>query len=82
MASGRPVIAYKAGGALETVVDGETGLFFEEQTAAALMLAVNRLRFETFDKQKLRQHALQFDKEIFKRKIADFIAQRLWERKK
>jgi len=40
MACGRPVIAYRAGGAQETVVDGETGIFFAEQTVAALVAAV------------------------------------------
>ena len=42
MASGRPVLAYGRGGALETVVPGETGLFFQEQTPEALMEAVQR----------------------------------------
>lgn len=40
-AAGRPVIAYRAGGALESVIDGETGLFFDEQTPASLIGAVN-----------------------------------------
>ncbi|MGZ4564832.1 MAG: glycosyltransferase, partial [Mycobacterium sp.] len=35
MAAGRPVVAYAAGGALDTVVDGKTGVFFKEATAAS-----------------------------------------------
>jgi len=37
MASGRPVIAYKSGGALEIIQDGKTGLFFEKQTSSDLI---------------------------------------------
>ena len=47
MASGRPVIAYGRGGALETVVEGRTGLFFDEQTEGSLLAAVER--FEEID---------------------------------
>jgi len=78
-ASGRPVIAFQAGGALETVVDGETGVFFDEQTPQSLGLAIKRFQFESFDKQRLRQHALKFDKEVFKRKIKDFVDQKVGE---
>ena len=42
MASGRPVIAYGRGGILDTVVDGETGLFFKEQSVEALVDAIDR----------------------------------------
>ena len=41
-AAGCPVITYKAGGALETVIDGVTGLFFEEQSVASLSDAIQR----------------------------------------
>lgn len=80
MAAGRPVIAYQAGGAKETVVDGETGIFFNEQTPAALAQAVKRFQFETFDKKKLGAHAEQFNKEAFKQKIRSFVDQRAKER--
>ena len=80
-ACGRPVIAFEAGGALETVIDGETGIFFDRQTSQALSLAVKRFQFESFEKQRLRQHALKFDKEVFKRRIKDFVEQKAGERK-
>lgn len=66
-ASGTPVIAFASGGALETV---KKGVFFYEQTPEALREAV--LRFETlrFDPQELRQASLEFDKPVFKTKIA------------
>ncbi len=48
-ACGRPVIAYKAGGALETVVDGVTGIFFGEQTPEALIEALEHFNADDFD---------------------------------
>lgn len=72
-ASGRPVIAYGKGGALETVIDDQTGVFFEEQTVESLKNAI--LKFETlhWDKQKIRKHALEFDEKIFKEKISKYV---------
>jgi len=68
MASGRPVIAYAAGGALDAVIDGKTGLFFKEQTAEALSQAI--LNFEekcaNFDSRAIRAHAETFSTETFK----------------
>lgn len=75
MASGRPVIAYRKGGALETVVEGVTGLFFDRQTPEALndAVAAFELICETFDPHAIRNHALSFDKEAFKRKFMDYV---------
>ena len=72
-AAGRPVIAYAAGGALETVVEGVTGIFFHEQTIESLIAAVERLDAIQFDKDRIRQHALRFDEELFKQRIVEFI---------
>ena len=52
-ASGRPVIAYAAGGALDTVVAGETGLFFTEQTVEALCDAVTRFASMSFNPERI-----------------------------
>jgi len=76
MASGRPVIAYRAGGALETMVEGVTGLFFDEQTPQALIKAVHKFQFETFDRQKIRQQAEKFSKKVFAEKIKAFIVKK------
>lgn len=73
MASGRPVIAYRAGGAKETVLDGETGIFFDKQDVDSLVNAVKRFQFMTFDKKKIREWAEGFDKEVFKNKMREFI---------
>lgn len=74
MASGRPVIAYAKGGALETVTP-EMGIFFHEQTTAALVEAVLRFEkeIERFDSEKIREHALKFDKSVFKKKLSEYI---------
>ena len=73
MASGRPVIAYGKGGALETVVEGKTGTFFKEQTKESFKEAVLRFQDMKFDKNEIRKHAEKFDEEIFKRKMKTFI---------
>ncbi|MBI5077021.1 glycosyltransferase [Candidatus Falkowbacteria bacterium] len=73
MASGRPVIAYRAGGALETVVESKTGVFFEEQTWEDLADKILRFNPTDYNPNQIREHSLQFDIEIFKRKIKEFI---------
>jgi len=73
MSSGRPVIAYGKGGALDTVVDGETGVLFGEQTAEALKAAIERFEGMSFDKQRIREHALKFDESVFKERIREFV---------
>jgi glycosyltransferase involved in cell wall biosynthesis len=79
-ASGRPVIAYGAGGALETVVEGLTGEFFPEQSAEALANVVARFDQRRYDTVAIRRHAEGFDTEVFKRKIEEFIAGKVTER--
>jgi glycosyltransferase involved in cell wall biosynthesis len=73
MAGGRPVVAYAAGGALETVVDGLTGVFFKEQTPAAIVEAVKKMQKISCDSRQIRNHALQFDKKVFKQKLSAYI---------
>ncbi len=63
-AAGRPVIAFQAGGALETVVAGETGIFFPEPTVASLVEALSSFT-DRFDPDTLRRHALTFDRAVF-----------------
>lgn len=62
---GRPVIAYAGGGALETVVDGRTGVLFKEQTAESLMNAIEKMNQIKFEKAALRAHAKKFGKQRF-----------------
>lgn len=79
-AAGAPVIAWRRGGVTETIVDGETGLFFEEQTVESLMDAVNRFEQHagTFDVARLRANAARFSKERFQREFTAWV-EREWE---
>ena len=74
MAAGRPVIAYKSGGALETVKENETGIFFENQNTGSLIEALDKFSSMKFDSRKIKEHAEQFSQERFTEKIKDFIA--------
>lgn len=75
MAAGRPVIAYGRGGALETVVEGETGTFFREQTWEALADTVIRFQPERFVPERIRAHALDFDTDKFKERFRRFVSE-------
>jgi glycosyltransferase involved in cell wall biosynthesis len=73
-AVGRPVIAYAAGGSLETVVDGETGVFFDPQTPEALAAAVEKFETLEFDSSVIRAHVLRFRPETFERRIREVVS--------
>jgi glycosyltransferase involved in cell wall biosynthesis len=77
-AAGRPAVAFAGGGALETVIDGTTGVFFREQTVDSLSLAVEELLRRPFDPARIRAHALQFDVEHFRVRFMQLIRQ-AWE---
>lgn len=79
MAAGRPVIAYRAGGALETVREGLTGVFFERQEPESLMEAVRRFDPGYFDPLLIRRHAMRFDTSVFKDKFSRYVRD-AWER--
>jgi glycosyltransferase involved in cell wall biosynthesis len=68
-ACGRPVIAFKKGGATETVVDGVTGVFFEKQTEDSLLVAMQKFddlrKAGTFDTQTIVNHAKKFSTQRF-----------------
>ncbi|HEX2093111.1 MAG TPA: glycosyltransferase [Longimicrobiaceae bacterium] len=69
-AAGRPVIAYGRGGAAETVVDGSTGVLFEEQTEEALVEAILRFERMSFDPSVCRQNAERFSSSEFRRQLS------------
>ncbi len=64
-ACGRPTIAYRAGGAFETIVPGETGEFFERQTVQSLAQALRDFDERRYDPQRLRAHAQTFAPDRF-----------------
>ena len=71
---GTPVVAYRKGGATETVIEGETGLFFDTQTPDALWEAVELCGQREWDPDVLRAHAEQFSVAAFIQGMADVIA--------
>jgi glycosyltransferase involved in cell wall biosynthesis len=71
---GRPVIAYAGGGALDSQVDGLTGILFREQSAAGLHDAILRADRTEFDPNEIREHALKFDTRRFREKIQRSVA--------
>lgn len=73
MASGRPVLAFNKGGATETIIENETGKFFNEQTAAAIVEAVSNFNLNKFNPEKIRLHSLKFSAERFADEILIFI---------
>jgi len=73
MASGRPVIAYPKGGALETVIPGVTGEFIEEQIWEDIVGEIIRFNPEKYNPEKIREHAKKFDTDIFKKKIREYV---------
>lgn len=78
---GTPVIAFGKGGVLETVIDGQTGVFYAEQSAAAIVEAI--VRFErlstTFDPYSIREHALEFAVDRFESQFSELV-EREWDR--
>jgi len=80
MASGRPVIAFRGGGALETVIEKETGLFFDKQEPSSLAETIKKFKSEDFNPQKIRDYSLKFDKKIFKKNMED-IVKHAWQNK-
>lgn len=73
MASGRPVIAYPRGGAVETIISGVTGTFFKEQTWENLAHAILRFKPETFSSDRIRNHVFSFSKERFCRELKELV---------
>ncbi len=74
MSAGKPVVAFRGGGALETVVDGVTGVFFDLADARSLAEALDRLEGIAFHGPTLRQNARRFDVHVFRRKWRALLA--------
>jgi len=79
-ACGTPVIAYGKGGALETVTEGETGLFFDAQTTSSIIEAIQRFEDikDRFIPAKIREKSLRFSRDRFKREFISFVDE-AWE---
>ncbi len=79
-AAGCPVIAFRAGGALETVVEGKTGLFFDEQTADALVEVVERFDPQSMTPEVCRENAQRFSAQNFRDRYMAFLERKLGRR--
>lgn len=75
MASGRPVIAYGEGGALESVKAGLSGEFFMDQTTESLIAILKSFQLNKYNPHKIREHVSQFNKAKFKEKILKIVEQ-------
>ena len=89
-ACGKPVIAYGAGGVLETIVPANTqsglsteleptGVFFYEQTEESLFTAIDYFEenLNKFNTKEIRENAIHFDRSIFKKKIKEYIEEKI-----
>jgi glycosyltransferase involved in cell wall biosynthesis len=81
-AAGLPVIAYGAGGASESVLDGQTGVLFGEQAAGGVTKAIERFELLELDGKRIRENASRFGRERFRREIAEVIDRAWRERAK
>jgi len=75
-AAGRPVLAFRKGGALETVIDGKTGLFFDEQTPESLAACVEAFEAQSFSAAACRENAERFRPEAFRDAIRQFLIEK------
>ncbi|CAD7842089.1 Glycosyltransferase [Olavius algarvensis spirochete endosymbiont] len=76
-ACGRPVVALGRGGALDTVIPGLTGVFFDEQAEDSLINGIRELENHHWDSVKIRHHAEKYDRKIFLSKLQGFILEAL-----
>lgn len=79
MASGRPLLAYRAGDIVEHLEEERMGVFFDEQTPEAIIRAVENFCDSDYDPEYIRSKALPFDKEQFKTTMKDYVEKALKE---
>ncbi|MBI4080291.1 MAG: glycosyltransferase [Candidatus Levybacteria bacterium] len=80
MAHGTPVIAYRSGGVKESVIDGKTGVFFDELTDESLSKAIKKFQMVYFNSKVCQKQAEKFGKKRFQEEIEQFIARAIKER--
>jgi glycosyltransferase involved in cell wall biosynthesis len=73
MAAGTPVIAYKAGGALDYVVPGKSGAFFKNQTVPSLAKALRNFKPEKYSSGDIKKHAKSFSRENFQKNLSEYV---------
>jgi len=75
MSFGKPVLAYRKGGVLETIVEGKTGEFFDDPIPEILADGVRRLKnnYSNYNAEKIKKQAEKFSEERFKEKMKEFV---------
>lgn len=73
MGAGTPVVAYRGGGYKETIIEGETGVFFDELSAGSLIAAMKKLETMDISEEACRQRAQTFSKQVFMKKMHTLI---------
>ncbi len=76
---GTPVIGYKKGGLMETVIEGKTGLFFEKQNPDSIIEAIHNFNKISFDYKAIRQNALRFSSDRFEKEFRNFVENKIKE---
>lgn len=81
MSAGVPVLAFGKGGALETVQDGKTGLYFHDQTVSGLVHCIEEFERNgvAYSRQQIHDYSLNFSDEIFKGNFMNFLKDKLIE---
>jgi glycosyltransferase involved in cell wall biosynthesis len=74
-AAGRPVVAYGAGGATETVIENLNGVLFPEQTTESLIQALEKHESQVWDPSAIRRNAQRYDMSIFQKRLLNFLGQ-------
>lgn len=75
-ACGVPVIAFRRGGAKETVLSGETGFLYEEPGIEGLIAALDKFKDMNFNKATIRANAIKFSRNSFKKEISAYFQQK------
>lgn len=74
-AAGRPVIAYQAGGALDTIIPYVNGVFFQHQEVEDLLKAIYEVESYAWDIDQIMEHARKFDEQAFMVKFKQYVEQ-------
>lgn len=71
--AGRPVVAFRGGGALETIIENLNGVFFDVPSSGSIVLAMERLEVAEWNSIEIRRHAEQWDTTVFESRILAFL---------
>ena len=76
MAAGTPVIAFRAGGSLDTVVEGVTGEFFDKQNAASLAKVLSSFNYKLYNRQAILEQANKFSNQQFEKRVREIVVKK------